>query len=372
MNTNNENVVIKKKRGRKTKIVIEEEETNMKKWVCEKCERNANECEISCQYCDGKMCRSCCNETYLDLDDEPTENEIPVSNINIELCGICLDEPDEPDEIKIQHKKWNDEHPYINRDDDAGECDDCGAKCELTDDRLCHYCYHHFNPNECWCVGDEEQKIECEKCKKILDLSNPDCLYEYDDDTGFYICNNCYDRDEEQLEQDGCPVCYEPTEYTTECGHKLCLGCYNNITYTYKFDCPICRCRMNKGVRLPKTDAEKIAEYDRLVAENIQLKNEIARLKEKKRNRRQNRDTPIVMVVDEDEPQIPTQPIQPARATTRVVLAEGQRLADLPFQARPRLNCDNEGCVRRTRRVCDGCGNMRACVEHKTCQYCRM
>lgn len=61
-----------------------------------------------------------------------------------------------------------------------------------------------------------EIEIECEICKKILDLSNPDCLYNYDDDTGFYTCDNCHeDRDAEW-----CDCCKENPKLTTEplCG----------------------------------------------------------------------------------------------------------------------------------------------------------
>jgi hypothetical protein len=52
------------------------------------------------------------------------------------------------------------------------------------------------------------------------------------------------------------------------------------------------------------------------------------------------------------------------------VLNDGEVLGDIEFGLRPRLKCCRQGCSRRTRRVCDGCRNIRVCEEHGLCSNC--
>jgi hypothetical protein len=55
-------------------------------------------------------------------------------------------------------------------------------------------------------------------------------------------------------------------------------------------------------------------------------------------------------------------PERPAGRNAEVVLAEGQVLGDIHFDARPRLKCSTDGCDRNTRRVCPDCKNCRLCL----------
>lgn len=425
-----------------------------RKWVCGVCDRGGNYCGgddgEECRHCRNELCRSCCNDRSVMLDDEPTIEEcgtcghyecqcefdryvperIPyhmthqVGELQCAGCGhqfndisevmSCPDcgakgstydipEPtddewetqaNEQHEIKIQHEVWNDAHPFVNRDDDAGECEDCGARCELADDRLCHYCFHHGDPDNCWCVNCAEEDVDV------------------DADTS-----------------DNCPVCYEATETRTRgCNHKLCVGCFETLksglaSWERHVKCPICR-TLFTDIQRQMTDAEKLADYDRLREENDRLMSQLntaiaerdrmrmsrdvaqTRMETARAERRQRRRNARLVVDEDAEPvaQPARQPRQPrvprasrgvlnvnedeedvvgvelnpreygadrpALSSTRVVLEDGQRLADIPFSARPRLRCGRNGCVRRTRRCCDGCGNVRACEEHMTCEEC--
>lgn len=440
-----------------------------RKWTCVRCERGGDYCESCCRYCDGRMCRACCNTVYCDLDDEPIITECgtcreyecvcdtrwmpdePVKVSADELCGVCVGLPEPTDELlcscgqpledgrfdecefcdqqradneyhdtKLAHEQWNEEHPYPDRDGEGGACNDCGARCELAEDSLCHYCFHHGDPANCWCVGGythEVQENECASCGYVgLDgvMVCPDCgalpdPNEEDDDEQADD-DEPTDDDDETVSNDGCPVCYEPTEHTTECGHKLCVECHTNMTTNHNYNCPICRQRMVLGVRMPMTDAEKLADYDRMVAENRRLKAEVARLEpiarrsERRDARRAMRGNavaePVVRVPRQPrQPRVPRAPRVPANhpeinldeedvvgielnprgysgalgvpSTVQVVLNEGEVLGDIEFGLRPRLKCCIQGCVRRTRRVCDGCRNIRVCEEHQRCPDCR-
>ena len=42
-------------------------------------------------------------------------------------------------------------------------------------------------------------------------------------------------------EEDECPICYEPCQTTTDCGHGICIKCYNKIEL-----CPMCRANYQK------------------------------------------------------------------------------------------------------------------------------
>ena len=41
---------------------------------------------------------------------------------------------------------------------------------------------------------EEEEEITCEECKTKINISQD--KYDYDDDTGFYLCENCYEEEE--------------------------------------------------------------------------------------------------------------------------------------------------------------------------------
>jgi hypothetical protein len=225
---------------------------------------------------------------------------------------------------------------------------------------------------------------------------------------------------------DNCPVCYEATETRTRgCNHKLCGGCYDTLksglaSWERHVKCPICR-TLFTDIQRQMTDEEKVADYDRMRDENDrlmeQLNNAIRErdqmrmfrdvaqtryesIRGERRNRRRARlvvdgdaepavarparqsrvprASRGVLNVNEDEEDVVGVEInpreygasRPALSSTRVVLEDGQRLADIPFSARPRLRCGADGCVRRTRRCCDGCGNVRACEEHMVCGHC--
>jgi len=64
--------------------------------------------------------------------------------------------------------------PYVDREEDAGPCEDCGEQKELAEDRVCHRCYHFAQPKgECWCDTNED-KVEEPK---------------------FYLANGCIGKD---------------------------------------------------------------------------------------------------------------------------------------------------------------------------------
>ena len=47
---------------------------------------------------------------------------------------------------------------------------------------------------------EEEEEITCEECKTKINISQD--KYDYDDDTGFYLCENCYEEEDDDEEQD--------------------------------------------------------------------------------------------------------------------------------------------------------------------------
>ena len=58
-----------------------------------------------------------------------------------------------------------------------------------------------------------------------------------------------------------CPICYDDIDQgfvTTNCGHTLCLECFENTIYSGHDNCPMCRSTMITGITSNK-------EVDRLV-----------------------------------------------------------------------------------------------------------
>ena len=63
-----------------------------------------------------------------------------------------------------------------------------------------------------------------------------DCRFGYD----FYNQNGPSDCAE--IDVDECCVCYENTDNKIMCGHRLCVGCVNDIMkHSKTMDCPLCR-----------------------------------------------------------------------------------------------------------------------------------
>jgi len=58
----------------------------------------------------------------------------------------------------------------------------------------------------------------------------------------------------------------------------------------------------------------------------------------------------------------------PAPARARVVLGVGWRIGDLPFNARPMLQCVK--CIKKTRRVCGNCLDAYCCAHCNSCNGC--
>ena len=46
---------------------------------------------------------------------------------------------------------------------------------------------------------EEEEEITCEECKTKINISQD--KYDYDDDTGFYLCENCYEEEDDDEEK---------------------------------------------------------------------------------------------------------------------------------------------------------------------------
>ena len=352
--------------------VVEIPEPTARKWVCGMCERGGNYCDDECRHCRNELCRSCCNDRSVQLEDEPI----------VEPCGTCghyecmCDNEPEYDPEETERLRWRNEMmatsiaiPY------TPSCVECGGD-TITGVCVC-------DVSSASTQSTEEEDVEV------------------DEDTS-----------------DNCPVCYEATETRTRgCNHKLCGGCYDTLksglaSYERHVKCPICR-TLFTDIQRQMTDAEKIADYDRLREENdrmmeqlnraiadrdrMRLSRDVARTRmetarAERRTRRRNADgeprpprqprvpraSAGVLEVNEDEEDVVGVELnpreygasRPALSSTRVVLEDGQRLADIPFSARPRLRCGRNGCVRRTRRCCDGCGNVRACEEHIMCEEC--
>jgi hypothetical protein len=368
--------------------VVVPTEPTARKWVCGVCDRAGNYCDDECRHCRSELCRSCCNERSVDLDDAP----------EIEPCGVCGHY-----ECQCDMERWR---PDVSAVSVCGVCVGdlgeeepeplvCSCGEPIEDGRFdeCEFCDQQRADNEYQDQQEEEQP----------EPTDEDAVSET-----------------EEMTHDGCPVCYEPTEHlTVDCGHKLCVDCHNTMTHGHNWNCPICRQRMVLGVRLPMTDAEKLADYDRMVAENRRLKAEVARLEPLARRNTQRaervarvggrRTRRANLVVDGDEPAVPVP--RPARqprvaraprvpanhpeinldeedivgvgvnpreysgavgvpSTVQVVLNDGEVLGDIEFGLRPRLKCCRQGCSRRTRRVCDGCRNIRVCEEHGKCATC--
>lgn len=77
-----------------------------------------------------------------------------------------------------------------------------------------------------------------------------------------------------------CSACYEATENRIRgCNHKLCVGCFETLksglaSWETHVKCPICR-TLFTDIQRQMTDAEKLADYDRLREENDQLMSQL-------------------------------------------------------------------------------------------------
>ena len=48
--------------------------------------------------------------------------------------------------------------------------------------------------------GEVDECIYCEECNTKINISQDN--YDYDDDTGFYLCENCYEEEDEEEEEE--------------------------------------------------------------------------------------------------------------------------------------------------------------------------
>lgn len=200
----------------------------------------------------------------------------------------------------------------------------------------------------------------------------------------------------------GCPMCHDPTETRTrECNHKLCWSCYREMRADVHVKCPTCSSTFT-DLKCQMTDAEKISDYERLRSECDRLISEVnasnrergliqmrfdlaqARLEQHDLMRMRNdveqsrlemscQDRQESSVEEQEEKEeisigmdveenIATQPHPQPNP--------GNVLGDIRFTLRARQSCCIEGCHRKTRRVCNGCRDIRVCVEHNKCLYC--
>jgi len=116
---------------------------------------------MKCEGCEcedeNKMCEIC---------GEKSEFCNPYNDMD--LCEICWNQ--DLDTEKEKRNEWYREHENDevyqeypdSMEDDLSEylktvfkydnCEDCGEKKELAEDRICHRCYHSSVPKgECWC-----------------------------------------------------------------------------------------------------------------------------------------------------------------------------------------------------------------------------
>lgn len=61
---------------------------------------------------------------------------------------------------------------------------------EFPTHKYCEECECCIGCDCCMC-----NKCVCEECKKKIDFAG---YYEYDDDTGFYLCGDCMPNDDEE------------------------------------------------------------------------------------------------------------------------------------------------------------------------------
>jgi len=60
-----------------------------------------------------------------------------------------------------------------------------------------------WDENEGWVEqedSEEEECIYCEECKTKINILQD--KYDYDDDIGFYLCENCYGEEEDSEEEE--------------------------------------------------------------------------------------------------------------------------------------------------------------------------
>ena len=78
---------------------------------------------------------------------------------------------------------------------------------------------------------------------------------------GLKLGKDIYTRKRESIGE--CPICYDDIDggfVTTNCGHTMCIGCFENTIKSVNSNCPMCRSTMMTGITSSK-------EVDRLVRE---------------------------------------------------------------------------------------------------------
>jgi len=270
-------------------------------------------------------------------------------------------------------------------------------------------------------VIDEPER---EESNGVFETIQEELLETDDEDNGEpELQEEVIDDDPEMQTQDKCPCCFDEEwgGTFTKCGHPLCVGCYTNLINTPGYfgnrqdGCPICRTIMTEPPTKALTDAEKLEDYERMK----RAFEEMERQQNAQGNRQQNRNhrgvehyrqrfneqettiinlTNRIRTLERDNTQLRNQlgggnivveaqaqqqvarpnrraravndPARPAGRNDPINLEPNQVLGDLAFARRPRAKCRCDGCDRMTRRVCDGCRNVRVCMEHLRCPDC--
>ena len=266
---------------------------------------------------------------------------------------------------------------------------------------------------------------EREEDNGVFETIQEEMLETDDEDNGEpELQEEVIDDDPEPEYREKCPCCLEEEwgGTFTKCGHPLCVGCYDNLlrvpsVFGNRQDgCPICRTIMTEPPTRALTDAEKLEDYERMkrafeemerernTQGNQTHRNYYRREAEHYRQRFTEQATTItnltnrIRTLERDNTQLRNQlgggnivveaqaqpqvvrpnrrvraindPARPAGRNDPINLEPNQVLGDLPFARRPRAKCRCDGCERMTRRVCDGCRNVRVCMEHMRCPDC--
>ena len=261
--------------------------------------------------------------------------------------------------------------------------------------------------------AEEDNRVIETITEEVIDTDNEEELQEeiIDDDP------------EPELDtQEKCPCCLEEEwgNTFTRCGHPLCVDCYTNLLRVPSYfgrrqdGCPICRTIMTEPPIKALTDAEKLEDYERMkrAFEEMERERNTQGNRQDRFNRQhyQQRVNELsttnlnqsrrIRQLEAENAQLRTQlgggvavavaqapvaqgvarpnrrvrdandPTRPAGRNDPINLQPNQVLGDLEFARRPRARCGCEGCNRFTRRVCDGCRNVRVCQEHMRCPNC--
>lgn len=313
------------------------------------------------------------------------EEEEETDNYRFNDCEDCGDEFDNEGNPSLKYcENCDDHHPHTpTQEEEFFASDDDEEEDESEED------------------AEEEEDSEDEKscgfgdCERCGEDIYSDGNIGHHTETGA-ICDKCdaaapAEEEEPIFNGDRCPVCLdeECSTYTDTCEHMLCGGCFemlpqktwvgNGWTPTNPVrECPICR-SICRGVKEGQTsDSDKIREWRDLkkrIAEyeagkaHIQVcrvvqrvvvnaeGQEVAAPARQPRVRQPRVRGVAVALGGGGQP-----PERPAGRNAEVVLAEGQVLGDIHFDARPRLKCSTDGCDRNTRRVCPECKNCRLCL----------